>query len=405
MQLGPIVSSLRRHKTASALIVIEIALTCAIVANAIFLINQRLSSMEAVSGVAESEVVIINVAGIEQGANSDQLTVRDLAALAALPGVQSAATTNQTAFGGTSWNSNVHLEKDDSDPGPNAAVYLGSEDLVETFGLQIISGRDFNREEYVDHSEAQNPDSKAKLVSAILTKDFAIKLFGTADAVGKSIYSWGDDPIRVVGIVEKLRRPGNRDVGMDWSLIFPIRLSFDEGRYILRTNPGSRDQVLKAAVDVINANNPNRIVLAQRTFEEERDSYFQDDRAMAWLLVIVCIALLLITALGIIGLASFWVQQRTQQIGIRRALGANRTQILRYFQTENLLLTTVGLALGVVLAYGVNALLMKHYEIARLPVAYLPVCALVLYGLCQLAVLGPARRAARVPPAVATRGA
>jgi putative ABC transport system permease protein len=126
---------------------------------------------------------------------------------------------------------------------------------------------------------------------------------------------------------------------------------------------------------------------------------------MAWLLGAVCMGLLLITALGIVGLASFWVQQRTKQIGIRRALGATRGQILRYFQIENFLIAGIGIALGMLLAFGLNQLLMSKYELPRLPLLYLPAGALILWLLGQLAVLGPARRAAMVPPAIATRSA
>lgn len=99
----------------------------------------------------------------------------------------------------------------------------------------------------------------------------------------------------------------------------------------------------------------------------------------------------------------FWVAQRRRQSGIRRAIGATRRDILRYFQIENFLIVTFGIGLGMVLAYGLNLLLMAHYELPRLPPYYLPIGALVLWGLGQLAVLGPALRAAAVPPVVATR--
>jgi putative ABC transport system permease protein len=88
---------------------------------------------------------------------------------------------------------------------------------------------------------------------------------------------------------------------------------------------------------------------------------------------------------------------------VRRALGATRGQILRYFQTENFLLATFGIVLGMIGAFGINQLLMGAYELPRLPALYLPVGALVLWLLGQASVLGPARRAAAVPPAVATR--
>ena len=150
-----------------------------------------------------------------------------------------------------------------------------------------------------------------------------------------------------------------------------------------------------------NAN--NRLIVEKQTMEEMRSEFFRGDRSMAWMLVAVCIALLIVTALGIVGLASFWVQQRTRQIGVRRALGATKGQILRYFQTENFLLATLGIFLGMVLAYGINQLLMGKYELPRLPLMYLPVGALVLWLLGQISVFGPARKAAAVPPAVATR--
>jgi putative ABC transport system permease protein len=117
----------------------------------------------------------------------------------------------------------------------------------------------------------------------------------------------------------------------------------------------------------------------------------------------VSLALLIITALGVVGLASFWVQQRTRQIGIRRALGATRRDILRYFQTENFILATLGIILGMVLAYAINLWLMDKYEVPRLPAPFLPIGAVMLWGLGQLAVLGPALRASLIPPATATR--
>ncbi|MEO8808801.1 MAG: FtsX-like permease family protein, partial [Rhodanobacter sp.] len=140
-----------------------------------------------------------------------------------------------------------------------------------------------------------------------------------------------------------------------------------------------------------------------RTLTDLRHDVFKNDRAMAGMLIGVIAALLLVTALGIVGLASFWVAQRRKQIGIRRAIGATRRDILRYFQTENFLIVTGGIALGMVLAFGLNLVLMKFYELPRLPLDYLPIGALVLWGLGQLAVLGPALRAAAVPPVVATR--
>jgi putative ABC transport system permease protein len=99
------------------------------------------------------------------------------------------------------------------------------------------------------------------------------------------------------------------------------------------------------------------------------------------------------------------VQQRWRSIGIRRAIGATRGDILRYFQGENFLIVGAGIVLGGVLAVLLNLLLMAHYELPRLPLWYLPIGAAVLWALGQLSVLSPARRAARIPPVAAMRSA
>src|SRR6185503_6260234 len=172
---------------------------------------------------------------------------------------------------------------------------------------------------------------------------------------------------------------------------------------LLRVDPARKAEVLGAVDAALNKVDPNRIILERQTFAEIRSKYFDKDRAMAYLLVGVSIALLVITALGVVGLASFWVQQRTRQIGIRRALGATRYDILRYFQTENFILATLGIIIGMGLAYAINLWLMNKYQVSRLPASFLPLGALLLWMLGQIAVLGPALRASLIPPAIATR--
>jgi putative ABC transport system permease protein len=242
----------------------------------------------------------------------------------------------------------------------------------------------------------------------ILSRETANKLFPGESAIGKNIYAWNSDdvPHRVVGVVERLIRTNDNGGPAEhgYTMILPIR-DLTMGRFVLRTSPERRDEVLKAAVAQLEKNSARRLILRQGTFSEVAETYYREDRGMAWLLVAVIVALLVVTALGIVGLASFWVQQRTKQIGIRRALGATKGQILRYFQTENFLLATLGIVIGMILAYGINQLLMGKYELPRLPLIYLPVGAVLLWLLGQVAVYGPARKAASVPPAVATRTA
>jgi putative ABC transport system permease protein len=406
MDILPILATLRRHKITALLIVLEIALSCAIVCNAVFLISQRLQRMDMPSGVALHELVQVQVATIGEQPDSRARTQEDLAALQRIPGVQSVTLTNQLPFTNSSWNSSLKLTPTQTQPTLNATIYRG-EHLLQTLGARLVAGRFFGSDEYVYYEDVQRDPASVPRSSliAIVTQGLADRLWPGESALGKTIYL-GRIPLRVVGVVAGLMRPSlsNGDNTAQWSVVLPLRMSLGGGgNYVLRTAPAARQRVIQAAVTALKKLDPKRVITKQRTLDDARAEFFQSDRAMTGLLLGVIVALLLVTGLGIVGLASFWVAQRRRTIGVRRALGATRVDIMRYFQTENFLLATLGIALGMALAYGINLLLMLHYELPRLPWMYFPIGAIALWLIGQAAVLGPAVRAAAVPPVVATR--
>lgn len=404
MHFLPIISTLRRHRTAAALIILEIALTCAIVCNAVFLIRERLARMDRESGVAEAELIRVQITGIGTRSDAAAVTAQDLAAIRAIPGVKAVTTTNMVPFGNSSWNTDASTKPDDPDRPINVGMYMGGPEHVETLGVRLTSGRDFLPEEYVDYDALQS--DAVKLGSVIITRGVADRLYPGQNAVGKAIYITGKEPPIVVGVIEHIARPNEFDGSRfaDYAVLMPVNLPFTVGgNYLIRVDAARQHEVLAAIDAAFDKVDPNRIILHRDTFAEIRANYFRQDRAMAWLLFGVSLALLVITALGVVGLASFWVQQRTRQIGIRRALGATKGDILRYFQAENFILATIGIVIGMGLAYGINLWLMHKYQVARLPGEFLPIGAAMLWFLGQIAVLGPALRASAIPPAIATR--
>ncbi len=405
MDIRPIFSTLRRHRIPAFLLVLEIALTCAIVCNAVFLISQRLQRTEMVSGVAETELVQIQVANIGKPTDGKARAQEDLALLRRIPGVTSAALLNQVPFTNSSSNTSIKLDPRQKLPTLNATMYMG-EGLLDALGTRLVAGRDFRADEYMDFDAMRaDPTLQDKVGSVIITQALAERLWPGEGALGKNLYM-GETSVRVIGVLQALIRPAlfNGDGSAQWSMVFPLRMSAaSASRYVLRTSADQRQAALEAAAAALRQADPHRIVLTKQTLQDIRSDFFRNDRAMAGILVGVIIALLVVTALGIVGLASFWVAQRRRTIGVRRALGATRANILHYFQTENFLLATLGIALGMVLAYGINLFLMLHYELPRLPAVYFPVGAIALWLIGQMAVLGPALRAAAVPPVVATR--
>ncbi len=405
MDIRPILSTLRRHKTAAALIVLEVALTCAIVCNALFLVSQRVEKISMPSGIAENELVMLRVSGIGKQTDALARTREDLASLRAIPGVSNVTIINQVPFRNGSSSSSISRVIDQERPTTNASMYTLSENGLATMGINLIAGRDFLPDEYQNFEDVSKGGAKEKAIPVIFTQSTAAKMEPNGSALGKTYYM-GKQSLHVVGIVDTLSTPNGWSDNWTNSMLLPIRTTFDKGgTYVLRTSPERRQDVLDAGAAALERNDPNRLMRDKLTYEDQRKDFFKNDRAMVGLLITVSISLLVVTALGIIGLASFWVQQRSKQIGIRRALGATRGQILGYFQTENFLLATLGIVLGMLAAYAINLALMNLYELPRMPLHYLPLGALLLWVLGQIAVFGPARRAAAVPPAVATRGA
>ena len=408
MDLLPILSTLKRHKTAAGLIVLQIALTCAIVCNALFLISERLTAINAPTGMPDKELLVILMSGMVRVENPDAQTRVDLQALRQIPGVKSVNLLNQMPFGNNSNNTGVRLTPDNKTGKPVVTnQYITSEGWLQTLGLHLAEGRDFLPEEYQNDSEVGMQD-QPKIPAVIINKRLAQRLFPNGSALGQQIYVFGKEPTRVVGVLDELisTDPKSHDENNLHTMMLPIRPSFRGGYFMIRVNdPAQRDAVLKKAVDVLvkGSVGVKRIVRDQKVFETMRSDYYQQDRSMVWLLGGVCVGLLVVTAFGIVGLASFWVQQRTRMIGTRRALGATRGQILRYFQTENFMLSTMGIILGMAAAYGISVALMRNYELPRLPLLYLPVGAVILWMLGQIAVWAPARRAAALPPVAALR--
>ncbi|MHB1618106.1 MAG: ABC transporter permease [Metallibacterium sp.] len=409
MAIRPILASLSRHKIAALLIVFEITLAFAIVSNAVFLIHNRLQRMDIVSGVADHQLVQVQMAYIGNEPDAEARAQVDIAALRQIPGVRDVALINQLPFADHSSNGGIKLDPRQRWNTVHVAEYFG-QNIISTLGLRLIAGRKFSPGEYLGFGavvRALHSDNLKELPHiVIVTEALAERLWPGQPALGKTFYMGNGIQFRVIGVITNLLRPEVPSIGADYSILFPIRISLQQAAgYIIRCAPQDRERVLKAAVATLKRIDPNRVLLQHRTFEQIRHAYFQNDRAMAGILVGVIAALLLTTAFGIAGLASFWVQQRTRQIGVRRALGARRIDILRYFQTENFLLATLGIALGCAAAIGINVWLMAHYAVPRLPIVYLPIGAVTLWALGQLAVLGPALRAARVPPTTAMRSA
>jgi putative ABC transport system permease protein len=408
MQIKPILVALRRHKAGTLLIALQIALTLAIVCNALFIIHQRLANMSDDSGVDEASVFVIkNQWAVDRPTQEIDAQVRaDLLALRQLPGVRNAAPASGYPLQGGGWANFITMTPEQVRPTTDSAVYTGDEHLLDTLGLRLIAGRNFHPDEVVVMGTQQAIIPPV----AIVSKALADRLFPDGSALGKSFYAMGATPSTIIGIVDPLHRQGTDQWNQAYAgqaLIWPMRADDARGIfYIVRARPGQLAAAMREAPKALYAQSRMRMIDPKdgiQDYAQIRHRAYDSDRGMAILMGVISVVLLAITAAGIVGLTSFWVGERRKQIGVRRALGATRGDILNYFLTENLLIGIGGVLVGALLAIGINLWMVTQFEMARLSLVYVVIGVVALLALGQGAVLAPALRASHVSPVEATR--
>lgn len=413
MEIRPILSALMRSKTGAILVALQVAISLAILSNALHIVTVRQAIAARPSGIAnESEIVHINVRHLVKSSANEQLALQraETDALRAVAGVTSVAFVSQVPLGSSGGFNSVAADPKQARPSANIAYYSSPDSLVQSWGLKLAEGRNYRPDEVVDVDVDTNPDAFPKVL--LVTRETARKVWpNDASVVGKMLYMGTgaeSSSAQVIGVVDRLQSIMGEVGELDGlSMIVPLRITNGNTIYAIRTPAGERARVTREAEAALRQANGagHAIIVRSRTFDETRANRYRADTGLSWMLIAVSVLLLLVTASGIVGMASLWVIQRRKQIGVRRALGARRTDILRYFVTENIMITSLGVVAGVMLAIGLNQFLVVQLQMARLPLGYLVAGAVVFWALGVAAVYGPAWRAASISPATATRGA
>ncbi|HKT30639.1 ABC transporter permease [Dyella sp.] len=405
MQITPILIALKRHKAGTILIALQIALTLAIVCNALFIIRQRVEHAMRPTGIDESSIIRIKNEWAKQQTPEQlrALADTDLAVLRQIPGVIDAYATNSFPLSGNGMPMGLTYTADQPNPTTTASAYFADAHTLNTLGLKLIAGRNFSPDEIGQ----LGPQEMLAPPVVIVTEDLAKAMYPDGSALGKTVYM-SPRPSTIVGIVERLQGPWVDNSSAQWaerSALVPFKLDAAP-YYLIRVRHDQVHAVASIALQKLYDVNAMRVIDGKdgvRTFEEVRKDAYQKDHGMAVAMTLICASLLAITAAGIVGLTSFWVGQRRKHIGVRRALGATRRDILAYFLTENGLITLAGVVLGSILAVSINSWMMGAFEMRRLPPGYVLLGMVALLLLGQLAAFIPAFRATRVSPVEATR--
>jgi predicted permease len=268
-----------------------------------------------------------------------------------------------------------------------------SPEYFRALGIPLISGRTFTSSDGPEAPEV-----------AVINQSLARRYWGGADPIGSRVSGdSGKTWTTVVGVVGDVRQYGlDRQPADEMYVPFdqsPIR----EGVFVVRTT-GDPLAVARQVSDAVHAMDPNQPLARIRTLEQFRGDALASPRLTAILLGIFAALALVITSAGLAGGIAFSVSQRTQEIGVRMALGADRTEVLAMVLRQGMGLVLVGLALGLVGAVALTRLMSGLlYGVRATDPATYAFMGIVLVLVAAAACLAPARRAATVDPMVALR--
>jgi len=395
----------RRQRLRSALVVSEVGLALVLLVGAgLFL--RSLQRMQEVNpgfeplGLMSAQVSLSPAAYKDQGrqiAFFQQVTDR----LARAPGIQNAAAVDGLPFSDSGDASSFEIEGrpvTPGDPGPHSNIERVTPGYFSTMHIPFLTGRDFSR-----------LDRQGSPVVVIIDANLARQYWPSQNPVGQRIrynsLSTGSTWATIVGVVAHCKRSalvGESDKGMRYYSL--LQTGASGGFLVARTSadPAALASTLRQTVKDVE---PSQAATYDLQSMEQRlaDSLGPRRFAVTLLSVFAGIALFL-AALGLYGIISYSVALRTQEIGIRMALGARRLEVLRMVVGQGMRLVAAGISVGLVVAFAfAEALSSQLFEVSAFDPVTLLAMVLVMAAVAVLASYIPARRAANVDPIVALR--
>lgn len=400
MKAPPLVSALRRNPAGALLVLAQVAITLAVLCNAASMVGHAIARIDRPTGFDTRDTFFMIVAPLSKQLNVGSAEHEDLAYLRAQPDVVAATLTNGaplTHFGGF-----TALGRRPASVGAQAqtSTMPVDEQGLRALGVPLVAGRDFRADEVLSDSPGSSGAHPASEI--IVTESLAHALFPHGQALGATVYD-DRDPLTIIGIARDFMGPQGSQ--QPYNVFVAPQVSAKYGSYelLVRARPGRRDAVLSALKRHIAAAQPDAAVPFSQTLADAQRQFNADSRNMAIFLSAVTALMLAVCCLGLFGLTAFNVSSRTKQIGIRRAVGARKRDIVRHFIAESALILAAGAVSGSLLALAVGQWLSVRYGEPRLSPACVLASIVTLWAVGQWAAWQPARRAAAVHPSVATR--
>jgi putative ABC transport system permease protein len=400
LELKPISNALRRSKAGALMLLLQIAITTAIVSNAAFIIYDRIQYLEQETGYPEDEVFRVGVLNFGTDVDIWQQIKRDVTFIKSIPGVENASFTNHMPLSGSGSATGMRLNPPGEDGlSVRSSYFFMDESGIDSLGLTISEGRNFRASE-VNVSSEQGQERRPSV--AVVSKQFLDALFPQGDGLGSTMYFDGV-ATQIVGVVDKMKGPWLQDRASDHVVIMPP--NFANARYMLavRAKADERATIMREIEDKMLSQYDQRVIFGVNGLDELKADYNAGDMLMKRMLIVLISVLVAVTAVGIFGLTVFNINKRTKQIGTRRALGGRRSDIVRYFLLENTMISLTGVIFGAIGALYLGDFLFDTYSLPSLELSYVLATTVFVMLISLLSVVFPASKAANISPSIATR--
>jgi putative ABC transport system permease protein len=393
---------IRNNRTRSVLVISEIALSLILLVGATLLFQSLRRLLEVPPGFDPANVVTAEVTVSDQKYPEIAQRVgfyhEALEKMAAIPGMQSVAVVYPLPLGGSFEAFTFDIEgKPPYPPGqqPNADRRVISPDYFRTMGTTVKKGRPFGAQDRANAPQV-----------TIINETFARQFFPGEDPVGKRIIPGeGQKPFarEIVGVVSDVRHAGlDTDAGPEYYVPYE-QTDVDRLTVVAKTSGGPMNFV-QPLRDVIRSLDKEQPVYNARLMTQLLDDSVAQRRFNMILLVSFALLAMVLASIGIYGVMSYSVAQRTREIGVRIALGAQARDVLKMIFSQAAFLTAIGLGLGLLGAFGLTRFLASLlFGVTTTDALTFTVVSVVLGVVALAACLFPALRATKVDPLVALR--
>jgi len=402
MNIKALIKSLFLRKFSTGLLLLQLALTLGLIINSTILALDTKAKLEKDTGMPLDEMLVV-VSSSTSGAFKElsyaaSIAEEDLAKIEQIPGVIAAATSVQLPIQTGGWNGNVN-DVDDQDAVLRdrylkfVAKFHSNEKLAQIFDLDLAEGR------YLTEAD-RTPLFSEEEMNIVITESLKNALYPSESAIGKLTNAG-----RIVGVVKDfVINPGLAD-DKQYAVFtnMPVTLAEFVQHYIIRVEPSQLNQVKAQIRDVILGVQPERDIFGLFSMREHMDSFYANDQGLVSLFIGLCILMVVITAISSYAYAQFHITQQTKLIGIRRALGATKKDIVMYVLTENWLVYALGCLIGIGATIGFNVMLSQYIELSKPDFVLAAMGVGILFVASTLATWLPAKKTSNIPPVIATK--